>query len=60
MLGWFLVVATLGLLGAAAELLSQVDLFYRANGYIILVMLAALLAWPLLAWRFRAERSSRA
>jgi hypothetical protein len=60
MLGWFLVVATLGLLGAAAELLSQVDLFYRANGYIILAMLAALLAWPLLAWRFGAERSSRA
>ena len=60
MLGWFLVVATLGLLGAAAELLSQVDLFYRANGYIILAMLVALLAWPLLAWRLGAERSSRA
>ena len=60
MLGWFLAVATLGLLGAAAELLSQVDLFYRANGYIILAMLVALLAWPLLAWRFGAERSSRA
>jgi len=60
MLGWFLVVVTVGLLSAAAEFLSQPDLFYRANGYIILVTLAALLAWPLLAWRFGAERSSRA
>jgi membrane protease YdiL (CAAX protease family) len=60
LLGWFLVVATVGLLRAAAELLSQADLFYRVNGYIILATLAALLAWPLLAWRFGAERSSRA
>jgi len=60
MLGWFLVVVTVGLLSAAAEFLPQPDLFYRANGSIILLTLAALLAWPLLAWRFGAERSSRA
>jgi membrane protease YdiL (CAAX protease family) len=60
MLGWFLVVVTVGLLSAASEFLSQPDLFYQANGYIILATLAALLAWPLLSWRFGAERSSRA
>jgi len=60
MLGCFLVAATVGLLGAATELLSQPDLFYQANGYIILAALVALLAWPLLVWRFGAERSLRA
>ena len=60
MLGWFLVAAAIGLLSGAAELLSQPDNLYRANGYIILAALAALLVWSLLAWRLGAERSSRA
>jgi len=60
MLGWFLVVALVGLMSGADELLSQPDNFFRANGYIILVALVALLAWPLIAWRLGAERSSRA
>ena len=60
MLGWFLVVALVGLLSGADELLSQPDYFFRTNGYIILVALAALLAWPLVRWKVGTERSSRA
>lgn len=59
-LGWSLVVGATGLLNGVAELLSEPDNFYRINGYIISAMLAALLAWPLIAWRLRAERSLRA
>jgi hypothetical protein len=50
-LGYFLIVTALALLGAAGELLGQPDNFYRANGYGVLVVLVALFAWPLLAWR---------
>jgi len=50
-LGCFLVVAATSLLGGAAELLSQPDSFYRANGYAVLVALTLLFAWPFLAWR---------
>ena len=53
-MGCFLVLATLALVGAAAELLPQPDAFYRANGYAVLLMLALLLAWPLVAWRMSA------
>jgi hypothetical protein len=49
--GCFLVVAGTSLLGGAAELLSQPDSFYRANGYAILLALLLLFAWPFLAWR---------
>ena len=50
-LGCFLVVAATSLLGGAAELLSQPDPFYRANGYAVLLGLVLLFAWPLVAWR---------
>ena len=50
-LGCFLAVAATSLLGGAAELLSQADSFYRANGYGVLMALVLLFAWPLLAWR---------
>jgi hypothetical protein len=50
-LGCLLVVAATSLLGGAAELLSQPDSFYRANGYAVLVALTLLFAWPFLAWR---------
>jgi hypothetical protein len=50
MLGCFLVVAATSLVGGAAELLSQPDSFYRANGYAVLMALGLLLAWPFLAW----------
>ncbi len=50
-LGCFLVVAGISLLGGAAELLSQPDSFYRANGYAVLLALVLLFAWPFAAWR---------
>jgi len=50
-LGGFLVLAIISLVGDAAELLAQPDTFLRANGYALVLMLAALVAWPLLAWR---------
>jgi hypothetical protein len=50
-LGCFLVVAGSSLLGAASELLSQPDSFYRGNGYAVLLALALLYIGPLVAWR---------
>jgi hypothetical protein len=50
-LGCFLVVAGTSLLGGVAELLSQADSFYRANGYAVLLALILLFAWPFMAWR---------
>jgi hypothetical protein len=52
-LGGFIVVASTSLLAGAAKLLSQPDAFYRGNAYAVLLMLAALLAWPVVAWRSR-------
>ena len=52
-LGCFLVVTGTSLLAGAAKLLSQPDAFYRANGYAVVFMLVALLAWPVVAWRAR-------
>jgi hypothetical protein len=50
-LGCFLVVAGTSLLGTGLDLAAQPDIFYRANGFAVLLALALLLAWPLLAWR---------
>jgi hypothetical protein len=58
MLGCLLIVALLALLGAAAQLLSQTDAFYRANGYAVVVMMLVLLAWPLTVWRMRATTTT--
>lgn len=51
LLGCFLVVASLTLLGGAVELLAQPETFYRTQAYWILGVLALLLAGPLVAWR---------
>jgi hypothetical protein len=50
-LGYFLIIAGLALLGGAGELLHHPDYFYWANGYGVLVALVALFVWPLIAWR---------
>jgi hypothetical protein len=50
-LGCFLVLATIGLAGAAAELIAQRDRFYKGNGYTVVFALVMLLAWPVFAWR---------
>ncbi len=58
-LGCFLMVSGTSLLGGAAELLSQPDSFYRANGYAVLLALVLFFAWPLVAWRM-GDRNSPA
>jgi len=50
-LGYFLIVAGLALLGAAGGLLRHPDYFYQANGYGLVLALIVLFAWPLVAWR---------
>jgi membrane protease YdiL (CAAX protease family) len=56
-LGYFLILAGIALLGDAGEMLGHPDYFYRANGYGILMALLVLFGWPFLAWqRGRAER----
>jgi len=53
-LGCFLVATCTSLLGGAAELLGQPDAYYRTNGYVLLLILGLLLAWPFIVWRMRA------
>ncbi len=60
LLGLFLVLASTTLLAAAAELVTQPNAFYRANGYGILVAIGALLGWPLVAWRQVGNRAPAA
>jgi len=50
-LGCFLILASLALLGGAGEMLKQPDHFYRMNGYVLVAMLVALFAWPVVAWQ---------
>ncbi len=50
-LGCFLVLAIIALIGGAADLLGQPDHFYKLNGYGVVVALLLLLAWPFFAWR---------
>jgi hypothetical protein len=52
-LGCFLVAAGSSLLSAGLPLVAQPDAFYRTNGYAVLLALALLLGWPLVAWRVR-------
>jgi len=50
-LGYFLILAGIALLGGAGEMLGHTDYFYRANGYGVLVALVVLFGWPLVVWR---------
>jgi len=54
LLGGFLVIAGASLVSGAAELLGQPDAFYRTNGYVVLIALLLLLAWPAAGWRMRS------
>jgi membrane protease YdiL (CAAX protease family) len=47
LLGYFLVLAIPSLLLGAAELLSQPNGYYHHQGYLVLVVLAGFLIWPL-------------
>ena len=53
-LGYVLLVACTGLVGAAAELLRQPEASYRTNGYTVLLVLILMLATPLAMWRMRS------
>jgi hypothetical protein len=57
-LGYFLIVTGLFLLGGAGEMLRHPDYFYRANGYGILFGLVVLFGWPLVAWRRGGEEKA--
>ncbi len=54
-LGYFLILAGLALLGGAGEMLKHPDYFYQANGYGVVAALVVLFGWPLVAWR-RTEK----
>ena len=57
-LGYFLILAGIALLGGAGEMLRHPDYFYRANGFGALVALAVLFGWPLVVWqRGEAEKA---
>jgi membrane protease YdiL (CAAX protease family) len=57
-LGCFLALATISLVGGASILLRQRDSFYRANGYEVLLALLLLLTWAFAAWRRRSTDSA--
>jgi membrane protease YdiL (CAAX protease family) len=50
-LGYFLLVAIIALVPAAIELLEQPNPYLRTNGYAILAITLAILAWPLMRWQ---------
>ena len=56
LLGCFLVVASVALLGGAVELVSQSDVFFRSQGHLVLAALVLLLLWPLVAWRINSGK----
>ena len=56
LLGCFLAVASVAILGGAAELVTQSSAFYRTQGHLVLAALALLLAWPLVFWRMGSRQ----
>jgi hypothetical protein len=50
-LGYFLLAAMIVLVPGAIQLLEQPNPFFHANGYAILAIALAILAWPLMRWQ---------
>ncbi len=50
-LGYFLLAAMIALVPGAIELLEQPNRYLHANGYAILAIAVAILAWPLMRWQ---------
>jgi len=59
LLGYFLVVMLLLLLGPAADLLGQPNSFFRANGWVLVAAGVVLLLWPFAAWQSAAQGAAR-
>ncbi|HET7108304.1 MAG TPA: type II CAAX endopeptidase family protein [Candidatus Acidoferrum sp.] len=57
LMGCFLVVVSVALLGGAVELVSQSNGFYRAQGHLALAALVLLLGWPLVTWRMGSGKN---
>jgi hypothetical protein len=49
-MGYFLLAGMTVLVPGAVELLAQPDAYFRANGYAVIALALALLAWPLVSW----------
>jgi hypothetical protein len=50
-LSYFLLAAIIALVPAAIELIEQPNPYLHANGYAILAIATAILAWPLIRWQ---------
>jgi len=50
-LGYFLLAAMLSLVPAAIELLQQPNAYLHGNGYAVVMIALAILAWPLMRWQ---------
>ena len=50
-LSYFLLAAMIALIPAATELLGQPNSYFHGNGYAILILALAALAWPLYRWQ---------
>ena len=50
-LGYFLLAAMIALVPAAIELLEQPNPYLHANGYAVVAIALAILAWPLIRWK---------
>jgi hypothetical protein len=50
-LGYVLLAAVITLVSAAVDLLEQPNTYLHSNGYAVLVVAAAIVAWPLLRWQ---------
>jgi len=50
-LGYFLLAAIFALVPAAMELMEQPNSYLHANGYAVIAIALAILAWPLIRWR---------
>jgi hypothetical protein len=50
-LGYFLLAAMLSLIPAAIELIQQPNAYLHGNGYAVVMIALAILAWPLLRWQ---------
>ena len=55
-LGYFLLAAMIALVPAAMELLEQPNPYLHANGYAVLAIAIAILAWPLMRWHRATAR----